>query len=195
MLFRSADALMGTVATIARSVEYQLNVAWHYFDNRKNRSFFRKTRPTSVGKNIAVENHEVVIEQIDPTVSMRAAAKASQLGLPISMDSCKLISSQNLGNPWPRESREDLVAFIGGGSAIERVWEALDQAGVIENWFPEWSKVRSLPQRNVLHRHTVDRHMVETAIQAAKLTRTVHRPDLLLVGALFHDIEIGRAHV
>ena len=31
-----ADALMGTVATIARSVEYQLNVAWHYFDNRKN---------------------------------------------------------------------------------------------------------------------------------------------------------------
>ena len=119
-----------------------------------------------------------------PTVSMRAAAKASQLGLPISMDSCKLISSQNLGNPWPREAREDLVAFIGGGSAIERVWEALDQAGVIENWFPEWSKVRSLPQRNVLHRHTVDRHMVETAIEAAKLTRTVHRPDLLLVGAL-----------
>ena len=186
-----ADALMGTVATIARSVEYQLNVAWHYFDNRKNRSFFRKTRPTSVGKNIAVENHEVVIEQIDPTVSMRAAAKASQLGLPISMDSCQLISSQNLGNPWPREAREDLVAFIGGGSAIERVWEALDQAGVIENWFPEWSKVRSLPQRNVLHRHTVDRHMVETAIQAAKLTRTVHRPDLLLVGALFHDIGKG----
>ena len=73
----------------------------------------------------------------------------------------------------------------------ERVWEALDQAGVIENWFPEWSKVRSLPQRNVLHRHTVDRHMVETAIQAAKLTRTVHRPDLLLVGALFHDIGKG----
>ena len=146
--FVDADALMGTVATIARSVEYQLNVAWHYFDNRKNRPFFRKSRPTSVGKNIAVENHEVIIEQVDPTVSMRAAAKASQLGLPISMDSCQLISSQNLGNPWPREAREDLVAFIGGGSAIERVWEALDQAGVVENWFPEWSKVRSLDRKS-----------------------------------------------
>ena len=60
-----------------------------------------------------------------------------------------------------------------------------------EKWLPEWSTVRSLPQRNALHRHTVDRHMVETAIQAAKLTRTVHRPDLLLVASLFHDIGKG----
>ena len=111
--------------------------------------------------------------------------------LPISIDSCELLRNQELPNPWPREVREDLVAFIGGGSAMERVWEALDQAGVIEKWLPEWSSVRSLPQRNALHRHTVDRHMVETAIQAAKLTRTVHRPDLLLVASLFHDIGKG----
>ncbi|MFM8446605.1 MAG: HD domain-containing protein, partial [Candidatus Nanopelagicaceae bacterium] len=138
-----------------------------------------------------VDNHEVVIEKLDPSVGMRAAAKASQLGLPISIDSCELIKNQELPNPWPREVREDLVAFIGGGSAMERVWEALDQAGVIEKWLPEWSSVRSLPQRNALHRHTVDRHMVETAVVAANLTRTVHRPDLLLVGSLFHDIGKG----
>ena len=113
------------------------------------------------------------------------------MALPISIDSCEMLRNQELPNPWPREVREDLVAFIGGGSAMERVWEALDQAGVIEKWLPEWSTVRSLPQRNALHRHTVDRHMVETAIQAAKLTRTVHRPDLLLVASLFHDIGKG----
>jgi [protein-PII] uridylyltransferase len=33
--------------------------------------------------------------------------------------------------------------------------------------------------------------MVETAVVAANLTRTVHRPDLLLVGSLFHDIGKG----
>ncbi len=33
--------------------------------------------------------------------------------------------------------------------------------------------------------------MVETAVQAASLTRKVHRPDLLLFSALFHDIGKG----
>jgi [protein-PII] uridylyltransferase len=70
-------------------------------------------------------------------------------------------------------------------------FEALDQEGLIERWIPEWSHVRFLPQRNVLHHHTVDRHMVQTAVQAAALTRQVHRPDILLVAALFHDIGKG----
>ena len=33
--------------------------------------------------------------------------------------------------------------------------------------------------------------MVETAVAAAALTREVHRPDLLLFTALFHDIGKG----
>jgi [protein-PII] uridylyltransferase len=72
-----------------------------------------------------------------------------------------------------------------------QVFEALDQEEVLFAWIPEWKSVRSLPQRNVLHRHTVDRHMVETAVHAALLTRKVHRPDLLLFSALFHDIGKG----
>lgn len=185
-----ADELMSQVSSIARTIDYQLNVAWHKYDNRRTFSF-RRNKATSVDRNIGVLNHEVIIESIDPNVGMRAAAKASQLGLPLSIDSCQMLGNENFSTPWPREVRENLVAFIGGGRALERVWEALDQAGVIENWFPEWGAVRSLPQRNALHRHTVDRHMVETAICAAALTRTVHRPDLLLVGALFHDIGKG----
>jgi [protein-PII] uridylyltransferase len=115
----------------------------------------------------------------------------------LSLDTCtELAEALNNGegilpNPWPREARELLVSLIGAGEAMVGIFESLDQEEIIFHWIPEWRSVRSLPQRNALHRHTVDRHMVETAVHAATLTRKVHRPDLLLFAALFHDIGKG----
>ena len=52
--------------------------------------------------------------------------------------------------------------------------------------------VRDLPPRDVSHKWTVDRHIVETAVNAAPLTTRVARSDLLALGALLHDIGKGR---
>jgi [protein-PII] uridylyltransferase len=74
------------------------------------------------------------------------------------------------------------------------IFEALDQVGLMSRLIPEWESVRYRRQNNPLHRFTVDRHLIETAVEAAALTRRVSRPDLLLIAALFHDIGKGRTH-
>jgi [protein-PII] uridylyltransferase len=203
--FADADALMSEVAQAARSVDYLLDSSWYRLAHKgKDGSgrFLRKVRSTTLSRDISVANKEVTIDidadfALDPTIGLRACAAAAQLGLPMSMDSLERLSVAlrsgvtELPNPWPRDARENLISLIGAGPAMVQIFEALDQEEIIFHWIPEWRAVRSLPQRNVLHRHTVDRHMVETAVHAAALTRKVHRPDLLLFSALFHDIGKG----
>ncbi len=70
--------------------------------------------------------------------------------------------------------------------------ESLDRTGLWGRLFPEWDAVRDLPPRDVSHKWTVDRHIVETAVNAAPLTTRVARSDLLALGALLHDIGKGR---
>lgn len=203
--FVDADALMSKVAQAARSVDYLLDSSWYRLAHKgKDGSgrFLRKVRSTALSRDISVANKEVTIDidadfALDPTIGLRACAAAAQLGLPMSMDSLERLSvalssgAAELPNPWPRDARENLISLIGAGPAMVQIFESLDQEEIIFHWIPEWRAVRSLPQRNVLHRHTVDRHMVETAVHAAALTRKVHRPDLLLFSALFHDIGKG----
>jgi [protein-PII] uridylyltransferase len=203
--YPDADAMMSDVARAARSVDYLLNYTWHSLEHKSRDGFGRlskKARATSVAKNVSASNREILIDPLvsldeDPVVGLRAAATAAQLGLPLSLDSFTSLAEKLkkgegvLTNPWPREARELLIALIGAGESMVDIFETLDQEEIIFQWIPEWMSVRSLPQRNALHRHTVDRHMVETAVHAAKLTRKVQRPDLLLFAALFHDIGKG----
>ena len=49
------------------------------------------------------------------------------------------------------------------------VFETLDHVGVLVRLFPEWEHVRALPQRNVYHRFTVDRHSLEAVAECAAL--------------------------
>ena len=203
--FVDADVLMSEVAQAARSVDYLLDSTWYRLAHKGKDGagrFLRKVRSTTLSRDISIANKEVTIDidadfSLDPTIGLRACAAAAQLGLPMSMDSLERLSVAltsgvtELPNPWPRDARENLISLIGAGPAMVQIFEALDQEEIIFHWIPEWRAVRSLPQRNVLHRHTVDRHMVETAVQAASLTRKVHRPDLLLFSALFHDIGKG----
>lgn len=129
----------------------------------------------------------------DPVLVLRAAAAAAQSDLPLSRHVVRRLATAAppLPVPWPAEAREELVTLLGAGEATVPVWEALEAEGLITRLLPDWERVHCRPQRNPVHTWTVDRHLVEAAVRASALTRRVHRPDLLLVAALLHDIGKG----
>ncbi len=152
-------------------------------------------RPLAEG--LVEQDGEVVLARsadpaTDPVLPLRAAAAAAQAGLALAPRAlARLAGCPPLPAPWPAEARDALAALLGAGQPAIGVWEALDQEELITRLLPDWERVRNRPQRNPLHTFTVDRHLVETAAHAAALTRTVARPDLLLIAALLHDIGKG----
>jgi [protein-PII] uridylyltransferase len=200
-----ADELLRRVAEAGRTVDYANELTWRRVDQGQRetkRNRFGRRRPViaeQVAQDLVLFEGEIALEfaakvDADEFLLLRAGATAAQLGVPLSPITCVRLaqSAPALSTPWAERARDLFISLIGAGSSTLGVWEALDQAGLIVRLIPEWQAVRNLPQRNVLHRHTVDRHLLETVIQAAGLTRTVRRPDLLLVAALFHDI--GKGH-
>jgi [protein-PII] uridylyltransferase len=150
-----------------------------------------------LAESLVEQDGEVVLARsadpaTDPVLPLRAAAAAAQAGLALAPRAlARLAGCPPLPVPWPAEARDALAALLGAGQAAIGVWEALDQEELITRLLPDWERVRNRPQRNPLHTFTVDRHLVETAAHAAALTRTVARPDLLLIAALLHDIGKG----
>ncbi len=131
--------------------------------------------------------------QGDVTLGLRLAAVAAERGLSIARPSLDALAQRAPAPPdvWPDALRQALVRVLATGPAAITALEALDQRGLVTRLLPEWAAVRNRPQRNAFHRFTVDRHLLEAASQASALTGRVERPDLLLVGALLHDIGKG----
>ncbi len=151
-----------------------------------------------LAEGVVEQDGEVVLARAarperDPVLPLRAAAAAAQSGLPLSLHAVRRMAAtvRPLPTPWPAEAREQLVTLLGSGRPTVDVWEALEAEGLITRLLPDWERVRCRPQRNAVHLWTVDRHLIETAVRASAFTRRVHRPDLLLVAALLHDIGKG----
>jgi [protein-PII] uridylyltransferase len=130
----------------------------------------------------------------DPSLALRVARASAELDVPIARATLDRLASDARvpGGAWPPEVLHSFLRLLGTGPPAVPAIEALDQMGLWVRYLPEWEAVRNRPQRNAYHRFTVDRHLVETAAGAAALQSRVSRPDLLLLGALFHDIGKGR---
>lgn len=211
-----ADALLRQVYEAARVIAYATDVTWRevgrVLRSRAVRPRLRamlgggrspgggKTAPerSPLAEGVVEQDGEVVLARAarperDPVLPLRAAAAAAQAGLPLSLHAVRRMAAgaRPLPAPWPAEAREQLVTLLGSGPPTVQVWEALEAEGLVNRLLPDWERVRCRPQRNAVHLWTVDRHLIETAVRASEFTRRVHRPDLLLVAALLHDIGKG----
>ncbi len=129
----------------------------------------------------------------DPLLVLRCAVTAARHEAYLQRGSLERLAdnAEPLPVPWPAEARDLFVKLLAAGPAAIPVIEDLDQVGLFVLLVPEWEPCRSRPQRNAYHRFTVDRHLMEAAAEASFLVERVDRPDLLLIGALFHDIGKG----
>lgn len=206
-----ADALMARVAAAGRELAWACDDAL-----RRTRSYLGGPsrrgggRDRVVAPGLVLRDGEIALGEpsgvgvsggtsnrnprpIDSTVLLQAAATAAEQGYELAPDLLERAGAEvtAVPAPWSIEVRQAFLGVLAAGPRTVSILEALDRHRLLELLVPEWTAVRSLPQRNAYHRFTVDRHLLETVANAGSLMRQVSRPDLLLTGAFLHDIGKG----
>jgi [protein-PII] uridylyltransferase len=196
--FELARMLSDAARTISYYVDAGLRTAANALP-RKGLAAFRRPVRRPLDEGVVEFGGEVVLArdarpERDPGLILRVAAASATTGLPLSASTlCRLAdSAPELRTPWPRQALKDLLVLLSAGPASVATIEALDRTGLWGRLFPEWGAVRDLPPRDIVHTWTVDRHLIETVSKASAFTTRVARPDLLVLGALLHDIGKGR---
>ncbi|MDF1602822.1 [protein-PII] uridylyltransferase [Nocardioides sp. YIM 152315] len=158
----------------------------------------RRPRMERIAPGVALSADEIVLDARarpadDPLLLLRAAAEAAERDVVLAPATAARLArdSAPLPTPWPAEARRLLVRLLASGRGLRSVWETLEETGALPAILPEWQRIRLLPHASAIHRFTVDRHVVETCVEASALIRHVTRPDVLMVAALLHDIGKG----
>ncbi len=197
------DHLMAGIAAAARRIAWTSDDTWRRVESMLRGPMTRTgQRPRPLGPGVLLCDGEVTlaadaVPEKDPTLALRVAVAAARHDSMIERHTLERLAAEAptppLSEHWPAEATALLVELLRAGHPAIEVIEALDHRGVWDRIFPEWTAVRSRPQHNPYHRFTVDRHLLETAANAAGLADRVGRPDLLVLGGLLHDLGKGHA--
>ena len=191
--YEDADVLMADVASAARRIAWntdELCYAIHNAGLFGLWNFGKKVGDTLTGRRKSVSTSYETDADFSAETVLRISVATAKNQERFSPEVIKQLRNVRLEvpDPWTPEIRDLFVELLLTGHDAIPVVETLDELNLFVPFLPEWEPSRSRPQRNAYHRFTVDRHLLETAAEAAKLQNRVERPDLLVIGALLHDI-------
>ena len=195
--FQDADDLMARLAETGRFVSRALeeNLA----PAPRNRAHRRVAqRWDEAPGSLYLEGGELrldpaAFEFLDAQAVVTLAAFSLSIGARLSSETLHDLAEKlpNLEGYWSRRTFSSMISLLSHGRSSIEMMERLDHYGLLDKVIPEWKLVRYRPQRNAYHTYTVDRHLIEAAVGAGAMRREVKRPDLLILGALLHDIGKG----
>ncbi len=193
-----ADELMRSISAAARQIEWATERFWAEIDGHLGHGGRR--HPPIHGADVRVRDGELELTPTapldDPSLALRVAALAAHGGTRLARSALLQLAGgapPEDGAVWSEPTRRAFLSLLGCGPALIEAVDTLEFHGLFSRYLPEWRAVFSRPQRNAFHLYTVDRHLLQTVVEASRLVRTVSRPDLLLTAALLHDIGKGRA--
>ncbi len=193
-----ADELMTRLSAAARVVARTSDAAWRRRGHWRVRGATPPEPPVVLEDGIELFDGEIRLAPgapvgSDPTLTLRLAAASAAEDRPIAFASLQRLVDEApaVPTPWPSQLLRAFVRLLSEGPGLVTAVESLDAVGLFTRHLPEWEHVRSYHQRNAYHRFTVDRHLLEAVLNARVAITDVSRPDLLLLGTLFHDIGKG----
>lgn len=197
--YGDADDMMRELARAARDISWTSDDTWARVDSSlagPSSLRVRRDRPLFPGVVLREGLVHLTLDadpDADPLLLLRTAVAAAQRDTRIDRQSLRRLAAATwpMPFPWTSEGRMLFAELLLAGEPAIEVIETLDRKGLWVQLLPEWEPVRCKPQRNAYHTYTVDRHLCQTAVNAAALADRVDRPDLLVIGALLHDIGKG----
>ncbi len=196
--YDNEDLLMKDISEAGRAIQTTYDDAWR----RINKKYIKKAITVNVdiaNPHISFLDGELCLAdsddyKLDMDTVLELALAAAQQDLLINVASLSKLQNAHITPdiPWTDRQRDLFIKLCATGASFIKTAEILDQHHLFEMIIPEWKSVRNLPQRNAYHKFTVDRHLLEAVARTKPLQADCERPDLLIIGALLHDIGKGR---
>ncbi|MGH2805077.1 MAG: [protein-PII] uridylyltransferase, partial [Thermoleophilaceae bacterium] len=171
--FADRFALARELSGAGRAVRYAVDLALRSTMEGPKRTLGLRTARKPLDEGVVLHGNEVslargAVPAKDPELLLRIAAASARNGRPITHSALRTLadSAPELRSPWPARARQELTSLLGAGEGLIDTVEALDNTGLWARLFPEWGAVRDLPPREPVHAWTVDRHLVQTCVEA-----------------------------